>query len=486
MADTTTGAASATVERLDPRTLLVDANVRLDPALDKDFLASIAEHGVLVPIVAVRTGDGVRVRLGHRRTLAAAQAGHPDVPVVVTGKDRADDVARIVSQWAENEHRTGLSTADKIAAVEQLAAFGLSATQIARRTRTRKADVDAALAAAGSDLAKVAAARYEFLDLQQASVVAEFADDADAVKALVAAAKIGQFEHVAQRQRDARDFARALDAATAALAGAGIPVIDPPRYDEKKITRLRDLTHDGKPITEDSHAACPGRVAWLERTWGAEPVQPVHGCRDPKTHGHTARHATGSLAGPLTETEKAQRAQVRENNAAWRSATIVRREWLRAFLARKTAPKGSAAFVADALARGEHALRRAFECSNPLAHDLLGLDQDKTGWGGRTQKITTLVERARDGRAQVLALAVVLAAYENATDVGSWRRADGATRRYLAYLAAHGYTLSDIEGLAAATPEDGTAEDEPDPDDPDHDGDTDEDEPADADNATTR
>jgi ParB family transcriptional regulator, chromosome partitioning protein len=51
-------------EQLDPRTLLVDVNVRTDLQLDKQFVATIRDHGVLVPIVAIDTPDGVRVRSG--------------------------------------------------------------------------------------------------------------------------------------------------------------------------------------------------------------------------------------------------------------------------------------------------------------------------------------------------------------------------------------------------------------------------------------
>lgn len=121
-----------TVEHVDPTTLLVDANIRSDAALDKDFLASIRALGVLVPIVAVRTEDGaLRVRYGHRRTLAAAEVGRTSVPVIVTSDDGADEAARIVRQWHENEHRAGLSTADpsiiqfeRITAIHHFARIG--------------------------------------------------------------------------------------------------------------------------------------------------------------------------------------------------------------------------------------------------------------------------------------------------------------------------------------------------------------------------
>ena len=203
-------AVAPQMEQIDPNTLLIDVNVRADATPDRALVDSVRDLGVLVPLVAVRTEDGVRVRYGHRRARAAAEVHAPTVPVwVFDGDDAGDDADRIVRQWAENEHRAGLSDADRLAAVEQLSAFGLSAAQITKRLRAPRRQVDAALTAAGSTLAKAAVGRYDFLDLVQAAVLAEFdaTDDSDTVKALVAAAKSepGQFEHIAQRARDARE-----------------------------------------------------------------------------------------------------------------------------------------------------------------------------------------------------------------------------------------------------------------------------------------
>jgi len=440
------------VEDLDPATLLVDINVRHDARLDADFLASIREHGVLIPIVAVRTSDGqVRVRHGHRRTLAAVEAQRDSVPVVVIGEDGdsdADQVTRLLTQYAENTHRAGLTTSEQVDVFTQLAAFGLTPGQIARRTRARKADVTAALAVADSDLAKAASDRYEFLTLDQAATVADFDYDTDAVKALVAAAKRGQFDHVAQRLRDERDRDRAAARLTEVLTDAGVPVIEQPDYTDKKVTALGDLSHDGQPLTEETHADCPGRAAYIRPAWTDALVQSVHVCTDPRAHGHTDRHGGATkAAGSLTEQEKADRARVRENNTAWRSAETVRRDWLRAFIGRKTAPKDAASLVATAVASGDHALRRALERSHPLGRDLLGITASEVGWGSGARELRAAVDQASPARAQMITLGLILAALEDATGVHTWRNPDGATRRYLRYLVANGYTPADVEGL---------------------------------------
>ncbi|HEY3630588.1 MAG TPA: ParB/RepB/Spo0J family partition protein [Jatrophihabitantaceae bacterium] len=437
-----------TVENVDPSTLLVDVNVRSDAALDKDFLASIRDLGVLVPVVAVRTpDDALRVRYGHRRTLAAVEVGRASVPVIVTGDDDADETARIVSQWHENEHRAGLSTADKVAAVEQLSLLGLSAAQIVKKTRGRKDDVERALATASSALAKGAATRYDFLTLDMAAAVAEFDDQPETVKALVASAKSseGEFAHCLQRARDEREEAAKVTALTAELAAAGVSIIDRPRHDERDTHPIDNLADDkGKPLAAAGHAACPGHAAYIGRDWRG--VRPVYVCTQVKTAGHRDRYSSsGRPAGtPMTDAEKQERRQVLANNKAWKSAETVRRAFLTKLLARKAAPKGSATYVAGELGRGIHEIRRGMERSHHLAAELLGLDPAK----GR-DVIAASAADATDARAQVLALAVVLGDIEEATSTDTWRHSSDTVRRYFAFLVANGYELADVEKLAA-------------------------------------
>jgi ParB/RepB/Spo0J family partition protein len=181
---------------LDPRDLLVDVNIRTDARPDKDFVASIKDIGVLVPITAVRTAAGdVRVRFGHRRTLAAIEADLATVPVDIVGDEATDDagqIERILTQDAENAHRSPLRQNEQLGVVEQLSALGLTAAQIAKRTKIKRDTVKTALAVTKSDLAKAASDRYDFLTLEPAAAVAEFDDDADAAKELITKAQSGQ------------------------------------------------------------------------------------------------------------------------------------------------------------------------------------------------------------------------------------------------------------------------------------------------------
>ncbi len=50
--------ALGVIEHIDPKSLVLDTNVRDEATLGAQFVASIKEHGVLTPIAAVRDRDG--------------------------------------------------------------------------------------------------------------------------------------------------------------------------------------------------------------------------------------------------------------------------------------------------------------------------------------------------------------------------------------------------------------------------------------------
>jgi ParB family transcriptional regulator, chromosome partitioning protein len=456
---------------LDPRTLLVDVNIRTDARLDKDFVASIKDFGVLVPITAVRTAAGdVRVRFGHRRTLAAIEADLETVPVQIVGDEATDDtgqIERILTQHAENAHRTPLLQNEQIGVVEQLNAFGLSAAQIAKRTKIKRDTVNTALAVAKSELAKAASDRYDFLTLEQAAAVAEFDDDADAVKELIVKAQNGNgFDHCLQRLRNERQYQRMTQPIIDELAAADVVVIDQPRWTDPT-RRLEHIGTDDGPLTPEEHASCAGHVAWIEEDWvrpdDAEDdddldeddylltFKAVYGCSDPVAYGHIepAVDARTSRNGSRVSDEEARavRREVIANNKAWRTAETVRREWLKTFVARKSAPKGALRFILSEVAEGDRQLREAMERRHRFACELLGITDAKT--------LSTTLYGGSDARAQMIALALVLCAHEIDLGVHTWRSPTLAADRYLSQIAAWGYELSEIEQSVIRSNDDG-------------------------------
>ncbi|GAA1836133.1 hypothetical protein GCM10009795_096630 [Nocardioides hankookensis] len=492
-----------TTVHVAPDTLLIERNIR-DAQPDKDLIDSVREFGVLEPVSVVITtdGDALLVRRGHRRTLAAIAASRATIPAYIAGIDslaKDAEVERVVTQREENTRRIGLTTGDEVRYVETLAGMGLSAAQIAKRGKVKRADVDNALVVIGSDLARKAADRYESLTLDQIATVAEFENDPETVKALIAGAATRQFEHVAQRARNDRAEAQFKAALVAALEAEGVRVVERP--DTAGALDRYKPTIDGEVFTADTHRQCPGHIAWLGTDWVTvgkdgnpviepdEPTEPeggwaseedeeaawaaydaaeekayeearrvnrpvaVYGCENPTGHGHIDRHGVSSYspaktkAADMTDDEREEarkaRALVIENNKAWDAAETVRREWVKAtFGARKSAPKGAAAFLAIALADDTYTV------NNP-GHGALSISAE---WIGDRAKIATQAAKATEGRALVLALVQILAAYESHMTRDEWRR-DGtttATGRYLRFIESCGYPLSDVEKYATS------------------------------------
>lgn len=448
----------ARLVEVDPRSLLLEANVRTDADLDPQFLASIRTLGVLTPVLVQAQADGLHVRAGQRRTLAAVEVGRATIPAYVVDGD-TDEARRIIEQMAENDHRRGVSDRDRVAAYQQLSLLGLSAAQIAKRTATKKDRVTAALTVAASPVAAAVTAKYD-VTLDQAAVIAEFDGDDEAVKALTVAAvkEPGTFDHLAQKLRDKRSDAEALAAAAADLTTQGVAVIDEPERGEGSTARaLHHLcaTSDQArtALTEETHAACPGRVAWLRLDYWSREVKTTHGCADPAAHGHAERFTdtgasgSGQAGGPMTAEQKAERRTLIANNKAWRSAETVRRDWLTTFAARKTAPKDAATFLAAALARrtspDDDALR--------LARTLLTLDQP-TDWR-QPDPLTDAIAKASPARAQHIALVLILATIEHRTGVHTWRNPSPESRAYFTALATWCYGLSDVEYVVITEPQ---------------------------------
>jgi ParB family transcriptional regulator, chromosome partitioning protein len=118
--------------------------VREYPNLNKPFLDSIAERGVVVPLTAIRHHDGaVEVRDGQRRTMAARKLRLSTVPVYLLPATAADTAAetidRIVHQMVTNDHKCDLTDAQRARGIQQMIDAGLSVTKVAKIHRLKYA-----------------------------------------------------------------------------------------------------------------------------------------------------------------------------------------------------------------------------------------------------------------------------------------------------------------------------------------------------------
>ncbi|WP_370964908.1 hypothetical protein [Amycolatopsis sp. cg9] len=493
-----------TIIWIDPHSALLAENVRTDNAeADEETTANFKAHGVTTACNGYRDYDtgAVVVTEGKRRVLNSREAGCL-LPVWMKTPPSADErkatIERIVHQFIENDIRRGLTLADRARGFQQLAAFNLTPTGIARKLalgKKGKAYVENVLQAGQSELALKAAERFE-LDLLQAAVVAEFdeAGDLDTAKELIRIAREApnNFAVFAERKRAERAqherFAALTEDLTEELRTAGVTIFDDSLSaydgDARALDRLRP-TPEHEPRTEltaEDHASCPGHGAWIEEEYDQDekriPV-PVYGCADFLAHGHALSYApagradltpvvtssTGTssdlggtaAAGDLDEVEAARAEQaaaelerqkaritrkwVIQNNKDWDASEAPRREWLAALLQRKSAPQGAQLFLALQKAAGGYELRRAFERNHPLAMTLIGLPDGAT-LADLTEKIA---KAPTAGKATLYDLFLTFCAIESDLSRNTWRHPWGSAQAYMAALISWGYPASDVE-----------------------------------------
>ena len=101
---------------------------RLDPEGVAELARSVAQRGVLQPLLVRPTDTGYEIVAGERRFRAAEQVGLKTVPVVVkTLSDRETlEIALI-----ENVQREDLSAVEEARAFQQLLEFGMSQEEVA-------------------------------------------------------------------------------------------------------------------------------------------------------------------------------------------------------------------------------------------------------------------------------------------------------------------------------------------------------------------
>lgn len=482
---TTTGV----LENVDPGDLQIENNVRIEASLTKQFITSIKENGVLVPIVAIRDGDGkLWVRAGQRRTLAAREAGLASVPVYVTNAD-VDTATRLVQQITENDQRLALTNTDRVQGIQQLLDTGMSVTKVAKRLAVSPERIKQSKAVAGSPTAMTALAERT-ATLAEAAGIAEFEGDEDAVRRLLYAASRGYFDQELERLQREKAEAAEREAAAEPWRKQGYEVVEGyPGYDSGMVPlyRLRTAEGDevdqsavgdptrwavrlseesrftdmeGNPVDEqlidwatenDPEAqAAEGMIhvdSVIEKT---EWVPAEYYCLDPEAEGLAVEEryakmvsASGQLtSGEALETaedlqrkaeEKAERRRVIALNKAGEAAEAVRRKFVANLLKRKTPPKGAALFVAQCLTKDANLL--GFYNSTDVASELLG----------GSVRSGELLDHANDARAEVVVLGMTLGALESLTPKSAWRGSSDHTVAYLRFLAENGYGLSPVE-----------------------------------------
>ena len=470
------------LEHLDPNEVEVETNVRTEASLTKQFVASVKENGVLVPIVAVRENGKVRVRAGQRRTLAAREAGLTSIPVYIS--DAAlDTVTRLSQQIVENDQRLALTSVDRVKGIQQLLDTGLSVTKVAKRLSVSAERVKQSKAVGDSQTA-MSALGSGSATLNEAAALAEFEGDDDAVNRLLQAVGRPYFEHEVERLRRDRQAEAERQAASVPWCEKGFTVIRRHGDADGAVPLHALLTADGK-LADESAVKNPANwsITLIDETvftdkdgnvvdeslidWSTENdpeavaeegmlhcdsvieknewVPNTYFCLNPEAEGLTASNWHGIGVSPTPDltsedlerkaAEKAERRRVIVLNKAGDAAQSVRRKFVTELLQRKTPPKGTAQFIAEQLIANPYLLQRGGD----VAGELLGADI-RSG---------ELLDHVTDARAEVVLLGVTLGSLELATGRDKWRNPDTDSAAYLRFLAANGYGLSAVEQVIA-------------------------------------
>lgn len=450
-------------------------NVRADLELSGEFVASITENGVLVPLRITIDGDGdaerYRVIDGHRRLAAAVQAGIAEVPYDMASGRNADEAGQYLDMYNAHHHRKGFTRLEEADALFAASAAGATKTRIRKSTGLKTGQVKTALAAATLtgdtrvSIADLSRERSDDLSLEDLAILAEFQDDPEALSQLMnLAAYHDSLEHQAERLRQQHADRARHEQLRAELHAGGLTVTDhlPPGA-----LLLTFLTHEGEQLTPESHATCAGRGAYF-RDWDLE--NPVHYCLDPGQYGHQRSQeitpGEGALAAPqmpaqVPSTPPAEdpavtesRRRTTEGNRAWRAAAEVRHRWLAGqLLARRAAPREVDVFVAKQLLIMPEPLRRYLSSAH-MSTVFTAIT------GKQAPQMIEACGTAPSRGLPLLMLAPIIAAYEHALTVvagsqDTWQDtrfspcpyADAGD--YFTFLALVGYQLSDIEQSVA-------------------------------------
>jgi ParB family chromosome partitioning protein len=139
------------VERIRPNPF--QPRKRFDDATMNELRASIAEYGVLVPILVRESRDGYELIAGERRWRAAAALRHPTIPAIVRASDDRNTFEVAIVENLQREDLGPLEEASGFAHLME--AYGYTQEKLAERlAKSRPAIANALRLLALSDAIK--------------------------------------------------------------------------------------------------------------------------------------------------------------------------------------------------------------------------------------------------------------------------------------------------------------------------------------------
>ncbi|MBG0568802.1 ParB/RepB/Spo0J family partition protein [Actinoplanes aureus] len=348
---------------VDARTLYDNPrNPRRNPRDIDDLRASVAEVGVLVPLVLIdrqppalmlsddpveaaeqiravnaesaaqaAADPGFTIFMGHRRKYAAIETGRYMVPCWLVPDEGA--AHQIMGMLLENGHRAGLTPMEEAEAYHQLTLEGLTAEEIAKVRAISTDEVRTALRA--RELPKLAqhALNEGTFTIEQAMALEEFKDNPRATERLLGELdNEWRFKQALAAEREKRNFALARERAKAELVLAGVKSTSRPKgfgTTESTAVDVGQLVDaDGRDLDVEQVKKLPGFAAFVEKD-GATARTVVY-CEDPAALGYTRRPqpARPGMSAEQLAAEQEQQQREDEFRDALVVAATVRHEFL--------------------------------------------------------------------------------------------------------------------------------------------------------------
>lgn len=314
-------------------------NVRRDVGNVVELANSITEQGILQPLVVAPalpegnpwtqtpelTGKKFTIIAGHRRHAAAKLANVDALPCVVR-EDLDTEPKQLVAMLVENTQRTDLTVTEEAEAYQALLEFpGYTVKAVAKATGRSQATVRKRLL-----LNKLPSEAKGHLDAQtlnvdQALVLVDFAEDQEATERLLAVAdNPREWSFRVESETRKRDMPAKLAALQQELDAAGaVRIKEEDRY-SGKLSRIYENETNERSTAEHVEA---GHQVWIDKNWG-------------RLEWYEKPTKAPKVKPELTEEEKAVKRREADMAAALDVAHAVRAEHFKKVIA--SPPEGAA------------------------------------------------------------------------------------------------------------------------------------------------
>lgn len=252
-------------------------NVRKDVGIVTDLANSITEQGILQPLVVAPAleGDGYTIIAGHRRHAAAQLANVDSIPCIIR-EDLDTEPKQLVAMLVENTQRADLTPVEEATAYQTILDFGadFNVKTVAKATGRSQSHVRKRLLLTKLNEQAKDQLEAQTLNVDQALVLVDFADDEEATAKLLEAAATGRdWNYTVTLEQRRRDAPVKVANATAALEAAGVELVPESQRYSGPWNRIYE---SGEPLSIEEHAAAGHRAfisMWGEIEWFEKPAK---------------------------------------------------------------------------------------------------------------------------------------------------------------------------------------------------------------------